>query len=52
MNWYCSCAVAAADYDCWCLELTGRECESCGEDHGFELCGGCEDEDEPLAKFA
>jgi hypothetical protein len=29
LNWYCSCAVAAADEDCWCEELTGHKCESC-----------------------
>ena len=32
LNWYCQCAVATADEDCWCEELTGHLCESCSGD--------------------
>jgi len=43
LNWYCTCAVASADEDCWCEELTGHLCEGCMH----PSCNPCdEDEDE------
>ena len=35
LNWYCACAVATADEDCFCQELTGRMCEACDTESDF-----------------